>query len=191
MSELLLQVDASGLWQAVVEYFRRLGSDPYNPWVILVELLLIGTVVHLTLSFLQGTRGARLMRGIAVVVVASFLVVRMLAQRFQWERIEFLYQYFVGAVFLVVLVVFQPELRRGLMRIGERLWFAGMFKQADKVVEPIVASVAGLSKKRIGGVARYRACIGTGGYCGQRCAAGCAPVVGAVKYDILAWISPS
>ena len=92
------------------------------------------------------------MRGVGVVVVASFVVVRMLAERFHWERIEFLYQYFVVAVFLVTLVVFQPELRRGLMRIGENLWLTGLYRKSDQLIELLVQSAGALSKKRIGAI---------------------------------------
>ena len=35
-----------------------------RPWVALIELLLIGTVLYIILRFLQGTRGARLMRAV-------------------------------------------------------------------------------------------------------------------------------
>ncbi len=146
----------------LVDYFRQLGSDAYNPWVMLIEALLIGVVVYCTLRFLQGTRGARLMRGIGVVVVASFVVVRILAERFGWERIEFLYQYFVLAVFLITLVVFQPELRRGLMRIGERLWFTSMYRLPDKVIEPLLLSVSALSKKHIGAIIAIERVSGLG-----------------------------
>ena len=146
--------------QPLSDYFRELSSGARNPWVVVTELLLIGTIVYFTLRFLQGTRGARLMRGIGVVVVASFVVVRMLAERFQWERIEFLYQYFVVAVFLVTLVVFQPELRRGLMRIGERLWFSGFHRKPDTVIEPLVQSVSALSKKRIGAIIAIERVVG-------------------------------
>lgn len=133
-----------------LQYFRRLGSGAYDPLVVLIELLLIGSVVYVTLRFLQGTRGARLMRGIGVVVVFGFLVLRLVAQVFHWERIEFLYQYFVGALFLITLVVFQPELRRGFMRIGERLWFSRMRRTPNKVIDPVVTAAAALSKKHIG-----------------------------------------
>ncbi|MCH8963938.1 MAG: TIGR00159 family protein [Planctomycetes bacterium] len=146
----------------LVDYFRQLGSEAYNPWVILIEFLLIGVIVYCTLRFLQGTRGARLMRGVGVVVVASFVVVRMLAERFGWERIEFLYQYFVLAVFLITLVVFQPELRRGLMRIGERLWFTSMYRVPNKVIEPLVLSVSALSKKHIGAIIAIERVSGLG-----------------------------
>lgn len=138
--------------RALFDYFYQLGSDAYNPGVIVVELLLIGAVVHITLRFLQGTRGARLMRGIGVVVVSSFVIVRILAERFHWERVEFLYQYFVIAVFLATLVIFQPELRRGFMRIGERLWFSNMYRKANKAIDPLVLAVNSLSKKRIGAI---------------------------------------
>lgn len=131
-------------------YFRRFGSGHYDGWAVASELLIIGVVVYSTLRFLQGTRGARLMQGIGLVVLIAFVVIRKLAGEFGWERIEFLFQYFVGAVFVLVLVVFQPELRRGFMRIGERLWFFSFVKKNSDVIGPIVQAASGLSKKRIG-----------------------------------------
>jgi len=137
-------------FSGILEYFRRLMSGAYDPWVVLIELFFIGVVVYTTLRFLQGTRGARLMRGIGVVLVCSFILVHIMAEKFQWERVEFLYEYFLLAVFLITLVVFQPELRRGFMRIGEQFWFARMFKKPDKTIAPIVQAVSLLAKKRIG-----------------------------------------
>ncbi len=158
--------DSSGQqapFRGLQEYFKQLGSDAYDPWVVFIELLLIGTVVYLTLRFLQGTRGARLMRGIIMVVVVGFVIVRMLAKRFEWERIEFMYQYFVGAVFLITLVIFQPELRRAFMRIGERLWFSSVYEKPDRVIDPIVRAAAVLSKKRVGAIVALERVSGLAG----------------------------
>ncbi len=162
LTQIDISLDSDRTTNLLVDYFRQLGSEAYNPWVMLVEFLLIGVIVYGTLRFLHGTRGARLMRGIGVVVVASFVVVRILAERFGWERIEFLYQYFVLAVFLITLVVFQPELRRGLMRIGERLWFTSMYRVPNKVIEPLVLSVSALSKKHIGAIIAIERVSGLG-----------------------------
>ena len=162
LTQIDISLDSDRTTNLLVDYFRQLGSEAYNPWVMLVECLLIGVIVYGTLRFLHGTRGARLMRGIGVVVVASFVVVRILAERFGWERIEFLYQYFVLAVFLITLVVFQPELRRGLMRIGERLWFTSMYRLPDKVIEPLILSVSALSKKHIGAIIAIERVSGLG-----------------------------
>ena len=87
-----------------------------------LEMQLIAVVVYTTLRFLQGTRGARLMRAIGLIVVVSFLVVRLIAVKLELDRINYLYPYFLGAVFLITLIVFQTELRRGLLILGANWW---------------------------------------------------------------------
>ena len=136
------------------EFINRLaesvGVGGYDPAAVGVELLLIGLVVYTILRFLHGTRGARLFQGVLFLLISSFLVVRLLADTFEWARIRILYQYFMWGVFLTALVVFQPELRRGLMRLGETAWLRRYFGPGKTVVEPIVAAAGSLSKQKIG-----------------------------------------
>lgn len=138
------------MWEAVTGYFQRLQAGGYSPWVIAFELLLIGAVVYSVLRFLHGTRGARLLQGVLFVVLAGFLVVRVLAEAFEWTRISILYQYFVMGVFLTTLVAFQPELRRGLMRLGETRWLRRYLGTRQAMIDPIVQAVTTLSVKKIG-----------------------------------------
>lgn len=138
------------VWDAVTGYFHRLQVGGYSPWVILFEFLLIGAVVYSVLRFLHGTRGARLLQGVLFLVIAGFLVVRVLAEAFAWTRISILYQYFVMGVFLTTLVAFQPELRRGLMRLGETRWLRRYLGTREAMVEPILQAVAKLASKKIG-----------------------------------------
>ena len=63
--------------------------------------------------------GARLLQGLLTLIIGGFLVVHVLADQFGLERIAVLYQPFVWTVLIVTVIVFQPELRRGLMRLGE------------------------------------------------------------------------
>ena len=121
-----------------------------RPGITVIELLLIGGVVYAMLRFLHGTRGARLVRAVVIILVLSFAVVRVLATRFEFDRINVLYPYFVLAVFLVSLVAFQSELRRMLIRLGEGGWLHGWSKSAVEVVDPVVTAVERLSKRKIG-----------------------------------------
>ena len=121
-----------------------------RPGITIIELLLIGGVVYAMLRFLHGTRGARLVRAVVIILVLSFAVVRLLAAQFDFARINVLYPYFVLAVFLVSLVAFQSELRRMLIRLGEGGWLQGWSKSAVEVVEPVVTAVERLSKRKIG-----------------------------------------
>lgn len=139
----LLQIDLGRLHS----FFERVSE---RPWIVAVELLLIGSVVYTVLRFLEGTRGARLVRGVLVILVGSFAVVGLIAGRFEFERINVLYPYFILGVFLVSLVAFQTELRRLLLRVGQGGWLQRWFRTTNEQIEPIVVAVDRLAKKKIG-----------------------------------------
>jgi len=121
-----------------------------RPMAIAVELLLIGSVVYTILRFLQGTRGARLVRALLSILAVSFAVVWLIAERFGLDRINVLYPYFILGVFLISLMAFQTELRRLLLRLGEGGWLQRWFRNTDLVIEPVVTAVERLSRKKIG-----------------------------------------
>ena len=135
------------LWQGVRSFFERVAD---RPWVGLVELLLIGSVVYAVLRFFQGTRGARLVRAVLTILAVSFAAVWLIAEKLESERIKVLYPYFILGVFLVSLVAFQTELRRFLLRLGEGGWLQRWMKSSQSVIDPVVAAVERLSKKKIG-----------------------------------------
>ena len=142
-------------------YIQRLRTGLDDPWQSAIELLLIGAVVYAVLRFLQGTRGARLMQAV-LLILTGFLVVAIVARFLQLDRIIFLYPYFVGSVFLVALVVFQPELRRGLMRIGETIGRRSRTAETARLIEPVVRAAASLSKRKIGALVAIEGRIPTG-----------------------------
>ncbi len=134
------------------EYFRRFGTEAYSYETVLIELLLIGAGVYLVLRFLRGTRGAGLLKGMLVLVLASFFIVDVLASRFEWQRIEFLYRKYVSALILAVLIIFQPELRRAIMRLGETRWLRRWTGDVEHVIEELVRVVSYLSARKIGAI---------------------------------------
>jgi diadenylate cyclase len=142
-------------------FFRTLRAYPW--WQVTIELLLIGLVVFWVVRFLRGTRGARLLKGIAVVLISLYIIVRLLGSSFGLQRIEFLYSKFlIGASFAVV-VVFQPELRRALMRLGETRLFRGWSQQIDEEIEALVESAVYCSRRKIGALVAIEREVGLGG----------------------------
>jgi diadenylate cyclase len=130
-------------------------------------LILIGLVVYTVLRFLHGTRGARLLQGLITLAVGGVVVVNVLADWFRLERIEVLYEPFVWTVLLTTLVVFQPELRRGLMRLGETRWRRTRQSEIDRIARPIAAACAQLSKNKIGALMAVERDIGLSGLVDQ------------------------
>ena len=136
-----------GLPEGITSLVERLIERPV---AALVEMLLIGVVVYAVLRFLQGTRGARLVRAVLIILAVSFMVVWLIAERFGFERINVLYPYFMLGVFLASLVAFQTELRRMLIRLGQGGWLQRWIKGASEPIEPIVTAVERLAGKKIG-----------------------------------------
>lgn len=143
------------------DFIRAIRS--YAWWQVAIEMLIIGAVVYWVVSFLQGTRGARLLKGIAVLLVALHLVVRLLAGSFGLQRLDFLYSRFLVAAGFAIIVVFQPELRRALMRLGETRLFRGFSSQVNEDIEALVESATFLSRRKIGAVIAIERDIGLGG----------------------------
>src|SRR5215204_4288253 len=109
----------------------------YGWWRVTFELLLIGIFVWSVVRFLQGTRGARLLKGIGVLLIALYLIVVLVGQELNLERLAFLYRQFLLVAAAAALVVFQPELRRALMRLGETKLFRGFSNQINEDIEAL------------------------------------------------------
>lgn len=121
-----------------------------RPWVSLVELLLIGGVIYAVLRFFQGTRGARLVRAVLILLAGSIAIVWLIAEQVESERIKVLYPYFMLAVFLGSLVAFQNELRRMLLRLGEGSWLLKWIRGAEETIDPLIAAIENMSRRKIG-----------------------------------------
>ena len=135
---------------AITTYFYRVAG--YSMVVVVVELVLIGLVVALAMRFLRGTRGARLIKGVALLLGTIYVLIRLLPKNLQWDRIEFLYGKFLFFAFVAVVVAFQPELRRALIQIGQTRLFRGVRGEVEAMIDALVESAAYLSRNKIGAV---------------------------------------
>ncbi|HEX4797378.1 MAG TPA: diadenylate cyclase CdaA [Humisphaera sp.] len=135
----------------------------YAWWQVAIELFLIGLAVYSVLRFLRGTRGARMLKGIAFVLITLYLVVRLLSTRFGLYHLQFLYSQFMIFASFAVVVVFQPELRRALMRLGETRLFRRWSQQIDEEIAALVESALFCSRRKIGALIAIEREVGLGG----------------------------
>ena len=84
----------------------------------LVEIAILAVAIFLLLRFLGKTRGAGIVRGLGLVVVGLFLVAQVLIASFDLTVLGRVLDYILTTVLLGLMVIFQPELRRGLMVLG-------------------------------------------------------------------------
>src|SRR5206468_12026126 len=83
--------------------------------------------------------------------------------RLQLYRIVYLYDLFLKGASIAVLIVFQPELRRAIMRLGETRLFRGFSSQVSEEIEQIVEAATFLSRRKIGALIAIERDVGLGG----------------------------
>src|ERR1041385_5025973 len=91
--------------------FQRIQT--YPAWQVVLEIEIIWLVVYAVVRFVQGTRAAGALKGILLLIVLATLIVRIVGQREAFHRLTFLYQTFLALAAFSLVVIFQPELRRG------------------------------------------------------------------------------
>jgi diadenylate cyclase len=135
----------------VLNYLDRLRQT-FQPRDAL-EMLIMAAMIYVAYRSLRGTRGARVVRGFVFVVITSFVLLRLLTEYLQMERLNYLYGQVVPWLLVLAVVVFQPELRRSLMRLGENPLLRFFLKRgATAFVDRIVRGVTTLSRNRIGAI---------------------------------------
>ncbi len=126
-----------------------------HPLETIVELLVIGVCVFFALRFLQGTRGGGVIRGLIVLIVPLAILVALANTSEHFERLNFFAEQFVTSVFLLLIIIFQPELRQAAIRIGQTGLIARLRSSSSvdsSTISSISASSSYLSRNQFGGL---------------------------------------
>lgn len=128
-------------------------------WQVAVEITLIAVVIYYVLKMLRGSRGAGILRGVFLLFAVAFLL------GFLWRftdmyRITYLLEQFLKLFVFVLIIVFQPELRRGLVRLGQRSLLGSVFRRETAMIREVVDAVHRMSEYRIGALITFEREIG-------------------------------
>lgn len=119
---------------------------------VILELVIIGLVVYAVLKFVQGTRAAAALKGMLVLVVAATILSRVFGGAGSFQRIGLLYDRFLALVAIGLVVIFQPELRRALVRLSETPFLRSTPKDIAFVIEEIAQAAEYLSRAKFGAI---------------------------------------
>jgi diadenylate cyclase len=153
--------------------FRNLDQilQSYQPLEIVIEMAIIWACVYLMVRFLRGTRGANVIQGFAVLLVVLTLAVRVVGESIgAFGRLTFIYDRFLGIVAILLIVVFQPELRQAMIRLGHARLFRAVSSRTSQVIDAVSDAVEFLSKSQFGALIAIERDVKLGGLAegGQR-----------------------
>ena len=122
----------------IIRFFSVLG------WRDFIEIFILAIIFYRVFLFIRGTRTVQIMKGLLVIVLIALLAKIMNLYTISWILEKVLA---IGVIAL--LIVFQPELRRALSRIGQNP-LMDISSQEGELIDEIVKSVNMLSRKNIG-----------------------------------------
>ncbi|MDR1536166.1 MAG: diadenylate cyclase CdaA [Planctomycetota bacterium] len=107
-------------------WMDRYSGLPLGALSPLAEILIFSVFIYMLIAFMYGTRtrGAGVLRGLALAGGGVFLILFVAAQRLHLNNVSWVLENLAGVSLIGLLVIFQPEIRQVLVRLGEsvKLW---------------------------------------------------------------------
>lgn len=115
-----------------------------------LQIAVIWAGVYFGIRLARGTVAWSILRGAILLVAFAIVVTAVVLRAFELRVLEQILVALGNVAVLALLVVFQPELRRGLLSLGENRFFARFRRQAPGCVEELAKAVPRLSRARHG-----------------------------------------
>jgi len=117
---------------------------------MLIEITVFALLIYAALKFLWETRGSVILRGLGLLLSLGLVSFYLLVQQLGLDRLQFVLEALAPSAALALVVVFQPEIRRGILQLGDAAIFRRFFRRDIKIVPRLLRAIARLSKERIG-----------------------------------------
>jgi diadenylate cyclase len=123
-------------WETFAENFQPLRDS--------LDIVVVAWCVYWLLMRIRGTRAAQMALGLLILVLAW-----RLSDLLELATVSFLLDNFLSSGLLILIVIFQADIRRALTRVGRGL-FASTRTQAAHTIEEIVRACQALAQRRVG-----------------------------------------
>ncbi len=115
-----------------------------------IDLFIVAYVIYRALLVLRGTRAMQMGLGFGIVGL-----VYLGAKVFGLVTLLNLLSGLLSSIILIVVVVFQNDIRRALIRMGGKAWFTGGREQQSRVIDEVVAAATELARHRMGAIIAF------------------------------------
>lgn len=125
----------------LTEFFNS-RFDPYRDTV---DILLVTAGIYWLLLLIRGTRAIQILVGLIVLIALS-----LVSQLFELAALGLILENFLGSAVLIIVILFQNDIRRALARVGRGFFPSFSAEQELQVVEEVVRAAGSLSQRRHG-----------------------------------------
>lgn len=130
-----------------LENFSLPNSWTWVTIISVIDILIVTFFIYQLIRIARGTKATELLKGILVIILIKFM-----SSFFQLHTTEYIIDFIIQWSAIALIVIFQPELRRGLQHIGRGSLFSIRKKEdpVENAIEEIVEAVQYMGRRRIG-----------------------------------------
>lgn len=115
-------------------------------WIDLLDVGIVAFIVYRALLLIRGTRAMQMLTGLGILGIAFFL-----SSTLELFTLHWVLSYFFDYLILIVIVLFQDDLRRALTHVGKNPFFSAASAEEEReMVEEIARAATRLASERIG-----------------------------------------
>ncbi|OGW24081.1 MAG: TIGR00159 family protein [Nitrospirae bacterium GWC2_42_7] len=115
-------------------------------WILdVLDIALMSLILYRLLLIVKGTKAAQMLIGLGILLAAS-----LASKYLELFTIDWLVQSFWAQIVIAIIVLFQPEIRRALARMGEAQFLSFTTAEELKSLEEIVRAAIALANRKIG-----------------------------------------
>ena len=130
----------------LAQLYESLGTSD------LVQIAILAVVIYAVLHVLSKSSGSgtSIGRGLGLVVLGLFLMVQVIIAGLDMTELATVLDYLLTTVLLGMVVIFQPELRRGLMMLGRSKLWRYFTPSSHSLAERLADAATLLARDRVG-----------------------------------------
>ena len=132
------------LWAWLKELQDYLGGT-FDPIRDTIDILVVTLGIFWLLLLIRGTRAVQILLGLVVLIAAS-----LASELFQLVTLGLILENFLSSAFIIIIVLFQHDIRRALARVGRGFFPSVSAQQTSQMLEEIVRGAQALAHKRVG-----------------------------------------
>ena len=132
------------LWALFLELKGYVTAN-FDPVRDLIDVLLVTAGIYWLLLLIRGTRAVQILVGLIVLLVLS-----LASEIFQLVTLRQILDNFLGSAVLIIVVLFQHDIRRALARVGRGFFPTVSAQEASQLLEEVVRAAQTLAQKRVG-----------------------------------------
>ena len=133
-------------------FLHMFASRPIGQILIdLLDLLVVAAIIYRVLLVIKGTRAVQMGMGLALV-----FLVYIAAKWIGLITLQNIFSSLLSSFILILVVVFQNDIRRALMRIGSSALLGGLGRAMEtRVIDEVVAATTEIARHRIGALIAF------------------------------------